>query len=203
MQPHILDGLYHVQSSFDAAHRMIRSRLPVVAFELRNTVVAITEQLHAQAMIILCGTENNVNEIMQWSRKLTSAMRSKRAKRSFRILTNCWADVLLASSVKPCESDFNFNYSNSFRTHHAYLYICKQYAHIVHGINVELVELRLHSRIRALVHLAAYLIIHNVGQNCKRNGYTNYKFNSSIVVYMEIGIQVTLLACSPSATQTN
>lgn len=53
MQAHILDGLYHMEPSFDTAHCMIRSCLPVVAFELRHTVVAIAEELHAQAMIVL------------------------------------------------------------------------------------------------------------------------------------------------------
>lgn len=63
MQAHILDGLYHMEASFNAADRMIRSCLPVVAFELRHAVVAIAKELHAQAMIILQeeGEEGNLN----------------------------------------------------------------------------------------------------------------------------------------------
>lgn len=55
VQAHILNGLYHVQASFHAAHRVIRSRLPVVALELGNTVVTIAQQLHAQTVIVLEG----------------------------------------------------------------------------------------------------------------------------------------------------
>lgn len=33
--------------------------------------------------------------------QFTSAILSNRANRSLRIFTNCWADVLLANSVKP------------------------------------------------------------------------------------------------------
>jgi len=50
VQAHILNGLYHVQACFHAAHRVIRSRLPVVALELRHTVVTIAQQLHAQGV---------------------------------------------------------------------------------------------------------------------------------------------------------
>jgi len=53
VQAHILNGLYHVQACFHAAHRVIRSRLPVVALELRHTVVTIAQQLHAQTVVVL------------------------------------------------------------------------------------------------------------------------------------------------------
>jgi len=53
VQAHILNGFYHVQACFHAAHRVIRSRLPVVALELRHTVVTIAQQLHAQTVVVL------------------------------------------------------------------------------------------------------------------------------------------------------
>lgn len=63
LQAHILDGHYHVEASFHAAHGMIRSCLPVVTFELRHTVIAITEQLYTQTMIVLW--EQNVEKIVK------------------------------------------------------------------------------------------------------------------------------------------
>jgi len=55
VQAHILNGLYHVQASFHAAHRVIRPRLPVVALELGHTIVTIAQQLHTQAVVVLKG----------------------------------------------------------------------------------------------------------------------------------------------------
>lgn len=55
------------------------------------------------------------------------------------------------------------------RFSNTYLDVGKQDAHIIHGINVQFVELGLHGGIRALVHFAAYLIVHDVGQNCGKD----------------------------------
>jgi len=42
-----------VETSFNTTDRMIWSCLPVVAFELGHTVIAIAEQFYTQTMIVL------------------------------------------------------------------------------------------------------------------------------------------------------
>jgi len=69
VQAHILNGLYHVQACFHAAHRVIRSRLPVVALELRHTVVTIAQQLNAQTMMLRSQSIKAAMEVEKWKRR--------------------------------------------------------------------------------------------------------------------------------------
>lgn len=51
--PHILDRLYHMQSSFNTAYGMVGSWLPSIRVKHRHTIIAISQQFDAQTMIIL------------------------------------------------------------------------------------------------------------------------------------------------------
>lgn len=153
---------------------MIRSCLPVVAFELRHAVVAIAQQLDAQAMIVLHGRRNAEKRELRLRLVGVSTYLRNAIEASEKIIQNCHQLLRRCLTCQLRKALEKLSYRNlKYALSHshcglAHLDVGKQNAHIVHGIDEQLVELCLHRGIRALVHFAAYLIVHHVGQNCKK-----------------------------------